>query len=174
VSPIHKAPPVDRDDVFTAGDGAILGQAVKPAKVSIMPEEQYFLGHISTPSGVRLTTKAKERRLLRKIPKPKFDGSTADGMEDSTRVMKRFRSFLGLACYTRLYVRDFARVAAPLNSCSKETRRKSGRRNVGVRDRQSSQCRRSSTHRQGHLHRRHTQKILGAESTFNLRRTARR
>lgn len=88
---------------------ATKGYSVKPSKVVIMPREQYFLGHISTPTGMKPTTHGTD--ALKNMPVPKFD----DDYEERAKSLRRLRAFLGLGSFNRRYVKNFSQVAAPLN-----------------------------------------------------------
>ena len=96
-----------RVDVRQAfGRMAARHHSVKPPKASILRKDVEYLGHISTPEGLRATPKHVE--AIRDMPPP-LD-------EDTGKINKTsLRSFIGLVKYVRRYIKDCGRLCDPLN-----------------------------------------------------------
>lgn len=80
------------------------GLKLKPEKSAILQKSVSFLGHMISDAGVG-TDPAKTRTVM-DWPSPKS--------------LKEVRAFVGLASYYRRFVRDFARIAAPLHDLMKK------------------------------------------------------
>ena len=78
---------------------------LKPSKVKLLQEEVEYLGHISTPQGIKITP--GQRDAIIKMPYP----LDSEGAIDETRL----RSFIGLANFSRRYISNFAMHAYLLN-----------------------------------------------------------
>ena len=64
------------------------GHSLKPSKVKLLQEEVEYLGHTSTPQGIKITP--GQRDAIIKMPYPlNSEGEVDDGT--------RLRSFIGLA-----------------------------------------------------------------------------
>ena len=81
------------------------GHSLKPSKVKLLQEEVEYLGHISTPQGIKITP--GQRDAIIKMPYP----LNSEGEVDETRL----RSFIGLANFSRRYIDNFAMHAYLLN-----------------------------------------------------------
>ena len=79
------------------------GFSVKAEKMSVFAKEFIFLGHLSTPTGLRATGRMVE--AISKMPTPNAAG------EDPK---KQVKSFLGMALYIRKCIKGYAKVAKPL------------------------------------------------------------
>lgn len=77
---------------------------LKPGKCQFATESLHFLGHIITSDGVHMDPERSSS--VSKFPVP--------------RNHKDVRSFLGLCNYNRKFIRDFAKIAAPLHPLSSE------------------------------------------------------
>jgi len=80
---------------------------LKPSKCFFMQTSIKFLGHVVSKDG--LATDAEKTRLVADWPVPIN--------------LKQLRGFLGLAGYYRKFVKDFCRIARPLNDLMKKNRR---------------------------------------------------
>ena len=80
------------------------GLKLKASKCHIMQQKVLFLGHVVTPQGI--ATDPDKIQLVTEWPTP--------------RNLKEVRSFVGLCSYYRRYVKDFARVAAPLHALTRK------------------------------------------------------
>mmetsp|Transcript_31077 Transcript_31077/g.96136 ORF Transcript_31077/g.96136 Transcript_31077/m.96136 type:complete len:81 (-) Transcript_31077:2419-2661(-) len=76
--------------------------------MALFKKEFVFLGHLSTPEGLKGTERRTEAIRKMPIPEPKAEDPK-----------KQLRSFFGLASYARKFVKDFARVTYPLNQSLK-------------------------------------------------------
>ena len=85
---------------------ACRGHSLKPSKTSILKDDVEYLGHISTPEGLKPTN--KHVRAIVDMPAP----VDASGRVDKTRL----RSFLGMVKYSRRYIKMCAKVCEPLNA----------------------------------------------------------
>jgi hypothetical protein len=81
------------------------GHSLKPKKVKLLQEEVEYLGHISTPEGIKITP--GQRDAIIKMPYP----LDSEGEVEETRL----RSFIGLANFSRRYINNFAMHAYRLN-----------------------------------------------------------
>ena len=81
------------------------GHSFKPSKVKLLQEEVEYLGHISTPQGIKTTP--DQRDAIIKMPYP----LNSEGEVDEARL----RSFIGLANFSRRYINNFAMHAYLLN-----------------------------------------------------------
>ena len=81
------------------------GHALKPKKVELLKEEVGYLGHISTPKGIKITP--GQREAIIKMPYP----LDSEGDVEETRL----RSFIGLANFSWRYIDNFAMHACRLN-----------------------------------------------------------
>jgi len=79
--------------------------ALKPKKVKLLQEEVEYLGHISTPRGINITT--GQREAIINMPYP----LDSEGDVEETRL----RSFIGLVNFSRRYIDNFAMHACRLN-----------------------------------------------------------
>jgi hypothetical protein len=82
------------------------GHSLKPKKVRLLQEEVEYLGHVSTPQGIKITP--GQRDAIIKMPYP----LNSEGEVDETRL----RSFIGLANFSRRYINNFAMHAHLLNA----------------------------------------------------------
>ena len=80
------------------------GVKLKPAKCDFLKQEVAYLGHRISKHGV--STDPKKLEAIQSWPIP--------------RNVKELRSFLGLAQYYRMFVREFSLIAAPLFELTKE------------------------------------------------------
>ena len=78
---------------------------LKPPKCKLMQTSVVFLGHIVSEEGVQ--TDQEKTRLVNDWPAP--------------RNIKELRGFLGLTGYYRRFVKDYAKIAEPLNKLLKKT-----------------------------------------------------
>jgi len=81
------------------------GHSRKPKKVKLLQEEVEYLGHISTPEGIKITP--GQRDAIINMPYP----LDLEGDVEETRL----RSFIGLANFSRRYIGNFAMNAYRLN-----------------------------------------------------------
>ena len=84
---------------------ACRGHSLKPEKVRILQEEVEYLGHISTPTGLKPTP--KHVRAIADMPKP----VNKTGKVNITRL----RSFLGMVKYCRRYIENCGKICDTLN-----------------------------------------------------------
>ena len=80
--------------------------------MKLVVEEFDFLGHLSTPTGLRATDRMIE--AIWKMPPP-----NPNGEDPKTQV----QSFLGMGSYMRKFVKDFAKIAAPLTELTEKGRK---------------------------------------------------
>jgi len=80
------------------------GLKVKPPKCSLLQKSVSFLGHVV--SGGKIGVDYEKIRHVVEWPIP--------------RTLKEVRGFVGLCSYYRRFVKDFGRIAAPLNELSKK------------------------------------------------------
>lgn len=87
------------------------GLKLRPSKCHFFNTECKFLGHIISENGV--STDPEKIRAVTEFPKPKTE--------------KSLKSFLALCSYYRKFVKDFAKIACPLNDllCKKGKEAKS-------------------------------------------------
>ena len=78
---------------------------VKPSKMSILPREVKYLGHVITENGIRASD--DHVKAIKEMPAP----HDADGMVDETGV----RSFVGMVKYLRRYIPRCGHLCTPLN-----------------------------------------------------------
>ena len=83
------------------------GHSRKPKEVRLLQEEVGYLGHVSTPHGIKITP--GQRDAIIKMPYP----LDSEGEVDEARL--RTRSFIGLANFSRRYINNFAMHAYVLN-----------------------------------------------------------
>ena len=76
---------------------------LKPSKCVFGQQKVNYLGHIISQGGIE--PDPEKVRLVQDVPK----------------TVRQVRSFLGLANYYRRFVKDFAKIASPLNALTKET-----------------------------------------------------
>ena len=81
------------------------GHSLKPKKVRLLQEEVEYLGHVSTPRGIKITP--GQRDAIIKMPCP----LDSEGEVDETRL----RRFIGLANFSWRYIDNFAMHAYILN-----------------------------------------------------------
>ena len=79
--------------------------SVKPKKMSILPREVKYLGHVVTQDGIRPSD--THVKAIKDMPEPLLP----DGSVDESGV----RSFLGLVKYLRRYIRNCGQLCAGLN-----------------------------------------------------------
>ena len=104
--------PKHRVDVRAAFDRlARRHHAVKPAKANVLNDDIEYLGHISTPDGLRPTD--KHVKAIREMPPP-IDHSV--GLVNKTQL----RSFIGLVKYVRRYIKNCGLLCDPLNQLLKD------------------------------------------------------
>jgi len=77
---------------------------LNPKKCKFAKQELEYLGHIVTPQGIKPCP--SKIKAIESYPVPKN--------------VKQLRSFLGLANYYRRFIKDFAKVAHPLNQLTKK------------------------------------------------------
>ena len=77
---------------------------LNPKKCSLVKQKVEYLGHVVTPDGV--IPNPEKVRVVREFPIPKN--------------LKELRAFMGLANYSRRFVKDFAHIANPSNALSKK------------------------------------------------------
>ena len=80
---------------------------LKPSKCNLMQTSVCFLGHIISGQGV--ATDPEKIRLIKDWPVPQN--------------LKEVRGYLGLAGYYRKFIKDYARIAAPLHALMKKNQR---------------------------------------------------
>jgi len=85
---------------------------VRPEKCQLFKEKLRYLGHQISKDGI--------------LPNP--DKTTAVLEWETPKTETELRGFLGLAGYYRRFVRDFAKIAAPLHALLQGTGRKKGKR----------------------------------------------
>ena len=90
-------------EVFSRLDEANL--KLNPAKCEFAKQQLEYLGHIVTPDGIKPC--ASKIQAVEEFPIPKN--------------LKQLRSFLGLANYYRRFIKDFAKIARPLNNLTKKS-----------------------------------------------------
>ena len=83
------------------------GLKLKPEKCSLFQKSVSFLGHTISDSG--LGTDPKKVEVVSEWPTPSS--------------VKDVRSFVGMASYYRRFIRDFAKIAAPLNDIARMNQR---------------------------------------------------
>lgn len=88
------------------------GFSVKAEKMKLVVEEFEFLGHLSTPTGLRVTDRTVEAISKMPLPDP-------NGEDPKTQV----KSFLGMASYVRKFVPGFEKIATPLNQITEKGRK---------------------------------------------------
>ena len=81
---------------------------IRAEKCSFAKQEIEFLGHIIGKDGIKVNEKLVEK--VKNFPRPKS--------------VTELRGFLGLASYYRRFIKDFAKVAKPLNELLKGSRKK--------------------------------------------------
>ena len=86
---------------------ACRGHSLKPEKVNTLRHEVEYLSHISTPTGLKPTTK-HVRSIVGMPPPLGKDGVTID--------KTKLRSYLGMVKYSRRYIKNCASVCEPLNN----------------------------------------------------------
>ena len=79
------------------------GFSVKAEKMSVFAKEFIFLGHLSTPTGLRATD-----RMVEAVSKM----ATPDAAGEYPK--KQVKSFLGMASYIRKFIKGYAKIAKPL------------------------------------------------------------
>ena len=79
------------------------GFSVKAEKMNVFAKDFIFLGHLSTPTGLRATDRMVE--AISKMPTPNSAGKDPK---------KQVKSFLGMASYIRKFIKGYAKVAKPL------------------------------------------------------------
>ena len=84
---------------------ADVGLSAKMTKLQILPKEFKFLGHISTPEGLK-----PDPGLVEAVQKMAIPGSIP-GADPKTQT----RALLGLGSYCRKFIKDFAKKVAPLH-----------------------------------------------------------
>jgi len=77
---------------------------LKPSKCKLMQRQVVFLGHIVSGQGI--ATDPEKTRLVEQWPEPVN--------------IKQLRGYLGLTGYYRRFVRDYAKIAAPLNKLTRK------------------------------------------------------
>ena len=77
---------------------------LNPKKCKFAKQELEYLGHIVTPQGIKPCP--SKIKAIESYPVPKN--------------VKQLRSFLGLANYYRRFIKDFAKIAHPLNQLTKK------------------------------------------------------
>ena len=78
---------------------------LKPSKCVSGQQKVNYLGHIISQGGIE--PDPEKVRLVQEFPVPK--------------TVRQVRSFLGLANYYRRFIKDFAKIASPLNALTKKT-----------------------------------------------------
>lgn len=83
---------------------ATAGLKLKPKKCTLFQKEVAYLGHVVSAKGV--ATDPEKTRKVREWPTPSN--------------VKEVRSFVGLCSYYRRFIKDFARLAAPLHKLTQK------------------------------------------------------
>ena len=81
------------------------GHSLKPKKVKLLQEEVEYLGHISTPKGIKITPGQRDAIIKMAYP------LDSEGEVEEARL----RIFIGLANFSRRYIENFAINAYILN-----------------------------------------------------------
>lgn len=80
------------------------GLKLKPKKCHFLRKKINFLGHVVSKEGIQ--TDPEKTKAIDQIRIPSF--------------VKEVRSFLGLACYYRKFVKDYSKIAKPLYDLTKQ------------------------------------------------------
>ena len=76
------------------------GMKLKPAKCHLLKKSVHYLGHVVSKKGIE--TDPEKVKCIGDWPTPVSS--------------KELRQFIGMACYYRKFVKDFAKIAAPLHA----------------------------------------------------------